>query len=44
MNMPGRAGENWDWRAARDAFTPARAPRLRRLAALTGRATPPEGA
>jgi 4-alpha-glucanotransferase len=41
MNVPGRAGENWDWRAARDAFSPERAGRIRRLAELTGRASPP---
>jgi 4-alpha-glucanotransferase len=41
MNVPGRTGANWDWRAAKDAFSPERAARLRRLAALTGRAGVP---
>jgi 4-alpha-glucanotransferase len=41
MNVPGRAGQNWDWRAAKDAFSPERAARLRRLATLTGRAGAP---
>jgi 4-alpha-glucanotransferase len=41
MNVPGRAGQNWDWRAAKDAFSPERAARLRRLATLTGRAVAP---
>jgi 4-alpha-glucanotransferase len=41
MNVPGRAGQNWDWRATKDAFSPERAARLRRLAALTGRAAAP---
>ena len=40
MNVPGRAGANWDWRATVDAFSPDIAARLRRLAALTGRAAP----
>src|SRR5512143_2784100 len=40
MNMPGRIGANWDWRAAKDAFSPDLAARVRRLAALTGRASP----
>jgi len=41
MNVPGRTGANWDWRAAKDAFSPERAARLRRLATLTGRAGVP---
>jgi 4-alpha-glucanotransferase len=41
MNVPGRTGQNWDWRAAKDAFSPERAGRLRRLATLTGRAAAP---
>jgi 4-alpha-glucanotransferase len=41
MNVPGRTGANWDWRAAKDAFSPERAARLRRLASLTGRAGVP---
>jgi 4-alpha-glucanotransferase len=40
MNVPGRIGANWDWRATVDAFSPDLAARLRRLAALTGRAAP----
>jgi 4-alpha-glucanotransferase len=40
MNVPGRAGANWDWRATVDAFSPDLAARVRRLAALTGRAAP----
>ena len=42
MNVPGRAGENWDWRASKDAFTPECAARLRHLATLTGRAAIPK--
>jgi len=37
MNLPGRAGGNWEWRARREWFTPEVAARLRDLAALTGR-------
>ncbi len=44
MNVPGRTGQNWDWRAAKDAFSPEVAGRLRRLATLTGRAASPESA
>jgi 4-alpha-glucanotransferase len=43
MNVPGRVGANWDWRATVDAFSPDLAGRLRRLAALTGRAAPGRG-
>lgn len=38
MNVPGRAHDNWGWRAPKDAFRPEVAARLRRLAELTGRA------
>ena len=38
LNTPGTAAGNWRWQAAADALTPERARRLRRLAALTGRA------
>jgi 4-alpha-glucanotransferase len=37
MNVPGVARGNWRWRAPADAFTEARAARLRRLAGETGR-------
>jgi len=40
MNVPGRAGANWDWRATADAFSHDLAARLRHLAVLTGRASP----
>jgi 4-alpha-glucanotransferase len=38
MNTPGVARGNWTWRAEPGAFAPERAGRLKRLAALTGRA------
>jgi 4-alpha-glucanotransferase len=37
MNVPGRARDNWAWRALPAHFTPALATRLRRLAELSGR-------
>jgi 4-alpha-glucanotransferase len=37
MNVPGRAHDNWTWRAPKDAFRPEVAARLRHLAELTGR-------
>lgn len=37
MNVPGRAHDNWTWRAPKDAFRPEVAARLLRLAELTGR-------
>jgi len=37
MNTPGLAKGNWSWRAPSDAFTPARAHRLGRLAEETER-------
>ncbi len=37
MNTPGRAEDNWLWRASREDFRPDRAARLHRLAQLTGR-------
>jgi 4-alpha-glucanotransferase len=37
MNVPGRAHDNWTWRAPKDAFRPEVATRLRHLAELTGR-------
>jgi 4-alpha-glucanotransferase len=37
MNVPGRAHDNWTWRAPKDAFRPEVASRLRHLAELTGR-------
>lgn len=37
MNTPGEGGESWSWRALPELFTPERAERLKRLAALTGR-------
>jgi 4-alpha-glucanotransferase len=40
MNMPGRAHDNWAWRAPADAFRPELSGRLRRLAELTGRSKP----
>ena len=38
MNNPAEPAGNWAWHAARDAFRPDLAARLRRLAELTGRA------
>ena len=40
MNFPGRAAGNWAWRAARAAFTPELAGRLRELTELSGRVPP----
>ncbi|MGA7990119.1 MAG: 4-alpha-glucanotransferase [Thermoanaerobaculia bacterium] len=37
LNVPGRAHDNWTWRAPKDAFRPEVASRLRHLAELTGR-------
>ena len=37
MNNPAKPGGNWGWRAREDAFDPAVAERLKRLARLTGR-------
>jgi len=37
MNVPGRAHDNWTWRARKDAFRSEVADRLRHLAELTGR-------
>ncbi|MEO8347759.1 MAG: 4-alpha-glucanotransferase, partial [Acidobacteriota bacterium] len=37
MNTPGEGVGSWSWRAREEDFTPERAARLRRLAALTGR-------
>jgi len=37
MNVPGRAEENWSWRARPEQFSEASAARLRRLVELTGR-------
>jgi 4-alpha-glucanotransferase len=37
MNIPGRAHDNWTWRAPKDAFRTEVAARLRHLAELTGR-------
>ncbi len=37
MNMPGRDGEHWTWRALEKDFDAPRAAGLRRLAELTGR-------
>jgi 4-alpha-glucanotransferase len=37
MNVPGRAHDNWTWRAPKGAFGPEVAARLRHLAELTGR-------
>jgi len=37
MNLPGKAGGNWGWRARRESFTPDVAARLRELTELTGR-------
>jgi 4-alpha-glucanotransferase len=37
MNLPGRAGGNWSWRARREVFTRELAGRLRELAELSGR-------
>ena len=41
MNVPGRAHDNWTWRAPKDAFRPEVAARLLRLAELTGRVAVP---
>lgn len=41
MNVPGRAHDNWTWRAPKDAFRPEVAARLRHLAELTGRVAVP---
>ena len=41
MNVPGRADDNWTWRAPKDAFRPKVAARLLRLAELTGRVAIP---
>ena len=41
MNVPGRAHDNWTWRAPNDAFRPDVAARLRHLAELTGRVAVP---
>jgi len=43
MNVPGVAAGNWGWRLAPRALTPAHARRLRRLAALEGRAVYRDG-
>ena len=43
MNVPGVAAGNWGWRLAPRALTPAHARRLRRLAALAGRAVYRDG-
>jgi 4-alpha-glucanotransferase len=37
MNVPGRAHDNWTWRAPKDAFRAEVAARLRHLGELTGR-------
>ena len=37
MNTPGEGAGSWSWRAREEDFTPGRAARLRRLAALAGR-------
>jgi 4-alpha-glucanotransferase len=37
MNLPGKLGGNWQWRATRAAFTPESAAELKRLATLYGR-------
>ena len=37
MNVPGRAEENWSWRARPEHFSEASAARFHRLAELTGR-------
>jgi 4-alpha-glucanotransferase len=37
MNTPGEGAGSWSWRAREKDFTPERADRLARLAALTGR-------
>jgi 4-alpha-glucanotransferase len=41
LNVPGRAHDNWTWRAPKDAFRPEVAARLRHLAELTGRLAAP---
>jgi 4-alpha-glucanotransferase len=41
MNVPGRAHDNWAWRAPRNAFRPEVSARLRLLAELTGRVAAP---
>jgi 4-alpha-glucanotransferase len=41
MNVPGRAHDNWTWRAPKDAFRPDVARRLLHLAELTGRVAVP---
>ncbi len=41
MNVPGRAHDNWTWRAPKDAFRPEVAARLRHLGELTGRVPVP---
>lgn len=41
MNVPGRAHDNWTWRAPKDAFRPEVASRLRHLGELTGRVAVP---
>ncbi len=41
MNVPGRAHDNWTWRAPKDAFRPDVAARLLHLAELTGRVAVP---
>jgi 4-alpha-glucanotransferase len=38
MNRPGATGDNWSWRVLPGALTGAHAERLRRLAAISGRA------
>ena len=43
MNVPGRAHDNWTWRAPKSAFRPEVAARLLRLAELTGRVAIPRG-
>jgi 4-alpha-glucanotransferase len=41
MNDPSEPGDHWSWRASAGAFSGEIAARLKRLAALTGRWTPP---
>jgi 4-alpha-glucanotransferase len=43
MNTPGLSTGNWAWRARAADFTPARAARLKRLAAVTGRVKAGDG-